>query len=117
MIKEDGILRASLSPPGLKRKAHQFIIENPPATWQQLKDHIDNKNLFSQLEVSSVEQLQVVFGNRIKKNQLKELTGLMKDHKINATYNPNEQRSKQNRTRFCKGYRRSGHTISVCSKY
>ena len=34
-----------LSPPGLKQKAHQFLIENPPATWQQLKDHIATKDL------------------------------------------------------------------------
>ena len=32
-----------LSPPGLKQKTHQFLIENPPATWQQLKDHIATK--------------------------------------------------------------------------
>ena len=51
------------------------------------------------------------------KDQLKELTGLMKDHNINAAYNPNESRNKQNHTRFCKWCRRSAHTISVCFKY
>ena len=29
------------------------------------------------------------------KNQLKETTGLMKDHKVNATHNPIELRNKQ----------------------
>ena len=33
-----------LSSPGLKQKAHQFLIENPPATWQQLEDHIATKD-------------------------------------------------------------------------
>ena len=34
-----------LSPPGLKQKAHKFLIENPLATWQHLKDHIATKDL------------------------------------------------------------------------
>ena len=34
-----------LSPPGLKQKANQHLIEDPPATWHQLKHHIDTKNL------------------------------------------------------------------------
>ena len=34
-----------LSPPGLEQKAHQFLIEKPAATWQQLKDHIATKDL------------------------------------------------------------------------
>ena len=37
-----------LSPPGLKQKAHQILIENPPATGQQLKDHIATKDLVLQ---------------------------------------------------------------------
>ena len=51
------------------------------------------------------------------KDQLKELTGLMKDQKTSAAYNPNEHRNRQNHTRFCKWCRRSGHNISVCLKY
>ena len=107
-----------LSPPGLKQKAHQFLIENPPATWQQLKDHIAKKDLsfavsseFTGTASSSVDNKLEIEGI---KDQLKELTGQMKDHKINAAYNPNEPRNKQNHTRFCKWFRRSGHTISVC---
>ena len=95
-----------LSPPGLKQKAHQFLIENPPATWQQLKDHIATKVLsfaasseFTGTALSSVDNKLEIEG---KKDQLKELTGLMKDHKINAAYNPNEPRNKQNHTQFCK---------------
>ena len=110
-----------LSPPGLKQKAHQFLIENPPATWQQLKAHIATKDLsyavsseFTGTASSSVDNKLEIEGI---KDQLKELTGLMKDHKINAAYNPNEPRNKQNHSRFCKWCRRSGHTISVCFKY
>ena len=110
-----------LRPPGLKQTAHQFLIENPPETSQQLKDHIATKDIsfaksseFTGTASSSVDNKLEIEGI---KDQLKELTGLMKDHKINAAYNPNEPRNKQNHTRFCKCCRRSGHTISVCFKY
>ena len=41
----------------------------------------------------------------------------MKDHKINATYNNDNPRFKQNQTRFCKFCKRSGHTIAFFFKY
>ena len=110
-----------LSLPGLKQKARQFLNENPPATWQQLKDHITTKDLgfavsseFTATSSSSVDSKLKI--ERIK-DQLKELTGLMKDHKINTSCNPNESRNKRNHTKFCKWCRKSGHTISVCFKY
>ena len=110
-----------LSQPGLKQKAHQFLNENPPATWQQLKNHIATNDLsfavsseFTGTASSSVDNKLEIEGI---KDHLKELAGLMKDHKINAAYNPNEPRNNHNHTRFCKWCRRSGHTISVCFKY
>ena len=51
------------------------------------------------------------------KDQLKELTGLMKDHKINAAYTPKEHRNKQNNPMFCNWCCMSGHTIRHCFKY
>ena len=43
--RKSNFLFRNLSPPGLKWKAHHFLTESPPATWRQLKDHIDTKNL------------------------------------------------------------------------
>ena len=110
-----------LSPPGLKQKAHQFLIENPPATWQQLKDHIATKDLsfaisseFTGTASSSVDNKLEIEGI---KDQLKELTGLRKYHKINAAYNPHEHRNKQNNPMFCNWCCMSGHTIRHCFKY
>ena len=48
------------------------------------------------------------------KNQLTELKNLMKENKINATYDPNQPRNRQNHTRFCNYCKRSGHTIAYC---
>ena len=110
-----------LSPPGLKQKAHQFLIENPPATWQQLKDHIATKILsfalsskFFGTASSSIDKKLKIEG---KQDQLKELTRLMKDQKINAAYNPYEHGYKQNNPMFCNWCCMSGHTISQCFKY
>ena len=94
-----------LSPPGLKQKAHQFLTESPPATCQQLKDHIVTKDFsfavsseFTGIASSSVDNKLEIEGI---KDQLKELTELMKDHKTNAAYNPKKPRNIQNNTGFC----------------
>ena len=34
-----------LTPPSLKQKAHQFLIETPHATWEQLRNHVSTKDL------------------------------------------------------------------------
>ena len=34
-----------LTPPALEQKAHQFLIENVGATWQQLRDQVSTKDL------------------------------------------------------------------------
>ena len=51
------------------------------------------------------------------RDQLKELTGLMKDHKINTAYNPHEHRNKPNNPLFCNWCCKSGHTVRQCFKY
>ena len=38
----------------------------------------------------------------------------MKENKINATYDPNQPRNRQNHTRFCNYCKRSGHIIAYC---
>ena len=112
---------SGLSPPGLKQKAHQFLIENPPATWQQLKDHIATKDLSFAISSEFIGTASSSIDNKLEiegiKDQLKELTGLMKYHKINAAYNPHEHRNKQNNPMFCNWCCMSGHTIRHCFKY
>ena len=109
-----------LTPPALKQKAHQFLIEDPTTTWQQLKDHVATKDL--SFSVSSEFTGTTSRSNNKKieieglRNQLTEIANLMKDQ-INATYNNNNPRFKQNQTRFCKFCKRSGHTIAYCFKY
>ena len=109
-----------LTPPALKQKAHQFLIENVGATWQQLRDHVSTKDLSFAVSSEFTGTSSNSMDNKLEieglKNQIRELTSLMKDHKINATYNNNNPRMNQNQTRFCKYCRKSGHTIAYCYK-
>ena len=109
-----------LTPPALKQKAHQFLIENVGATWQQLRDHVSTKDLSFAVSSEFTGTSSNSMDNKLEieglKNQIRDLTSLMKDHKINATYNNNNPRMNQNQTRFCKYCRKSGHTIAYCYK-
>ena len=110
-----------LTPPALKQKAHQLSIEDPSTTWQQLKDHVATKDLSFSVSSEFTGTASSSVDNKIEieglKNLLTEIANLMKDQKINATYNNNNPRFKQNQTRFCKFCKRSGHTIAYCIKY
>ena len=82
-----------LTPPALKQKAHQFLIENVGATWQQLRDQVSTKDLSFAVSSEFTGTSSNSMDNKLEieglKNQIRELTSLMKDHKINATYNNN----------------------------
>ena len=112
---------SGLTPPALKQKAHQRLIENPATTWQQLQDHVATKDLSFSVSSEFTGTASSSIDNKIEieglKNQLTEIANLMKDHKINATYNNDNPRFKQNQTRFCKFCKRSCHTIAFCFKY
>ena len=89
-----------LTPPALKQKAHQLLTETLKTTWQQLRDHVATKDLSFLLGVNSRVPPQVVLTIKKEniglKNQLTEIANLIKDHKINVTYNSNNLRFEQN---------------------
>ena len=109
-----------LTPPALKQKAHQLLIEDPTTTCQQLKDHVATKDLNFSVSSEFTGTASSSIDNKIEieglKNQLTEIANLMKDQKINATFNNDNPRFKQNQTRFCKFYKSSGHPIAFCFK-
>ena len=82
-----------LTPPAQEQKAHQFLIENVGATWQQLRDQVSTKDLSFAVSSEFTGTSSNSMDNKLEieglKNQIRELTSLMKDHKINATYNNN----------------------------
>ena len=45
---------------------------------------------------------------------LNEISNMVKNHQINATYDPNNAKKKQDFTRFCTYCKKSGHTVNFC---
>ena len=110
-----------LTPPALKQKADQLLIETPTRTWQQLQDHVATKDLSFSVSSEFTGTASSSMDNKIEieglKNQLTEITNLVENHKINTTYNNDNPRFKQTQTRFCKFCKRSGHTVAFCFKH
>ena len=63
------------------------------------------------LQVSKLEQLTPVPSTEKTSN---EITNMVKNHQINATYDPNNPKKKQHFIKFCKYCKKSGHTIKYC---
>ena len=72
-----------LTPPALKQKAHQLLIEDPTTTCQQLKDHVATKDLNFSVSSEFTCTASSSIDNKIEieglKNQLTEIANLMKD--------------------------------------
>ena len=87
-----------LTPPGLKQKAHQALIEDPNKTWDALQTLIINKDTgFTNIE-----------------RTLNEISNMVKNHQINATCDPNNPKMKQNFTLFCTYWKKCSHTVKFC---
>ena len=109
----------SLTPPGLKQKAHQALIEDPNKTWDALQTLIINKDtsLVISAEMSGFQQSSsnsVTTDSRFTnfEKTLNEISNMVKHHQINATYDPNNPKMKQDFTRFCTYCKKSGHTAN-----
>ena len=107
-----------LAPPALKQNAYQRKIEHPAELWDDLKTHVINKDLSYSISTSMTGIQSGPSDSRISRleEQVRLLTEQLKENKINATYDPNNPRDKQNFTRFCKYCKKSGHTIKFCFK-
>ena len=65
----------SLKLASLKQKAHQFLVENPPATRQKLSDHIATKTLSFAVSSEFTGTYSSSVDNKIeKKRGMKEST-------------------------------------------
>ena len=45
---------------------------------------------------------------------LNEISNMVQNHQINATYDPNNPEMKQDFTQFCTYCKKSGHTVKFC---
>ena len=111
-----------LTPSGLRRKAHEYLIEHPNTTWDNCKDHIGNKDLVYSVSTEFVPNAANEQNSKLDslEKQVQELSTLLKEQQVNALNQANTRRndvnkkSRQNATRFCHYCRRNGHTLQYC---
>ena len=111
-----------LKPTGLKRKAHEYLIEHPDATWDVLQTHITSKDVIytvsSELEPNANTDQNTKLHSL--EQQIKELTALFKEQQVNQVTQSSSRptnahnKSRQNMTRSCSYCRKNGHTLMYC---
>ena len=111
-----------LRPRYLQRKAQEFLMEHPNATWNDFLTHLNNKDVSYQVFTSFLNDEEQNKAQMASLGQeLKNLRTELKEHRVNALegnlrpVDPN-QKARQNDTRFCGYCRTNGHTPSFCRK-
>ena len=106
----------------LQRKAQDYLMEHPNATWNDFSNHLINKDVSYQLSTSFLNDKEHNQAQLASLGQeLKNLRTELKEHRINALkgnqrpVDPN-QKGRQNATRFCVYCRTNGHTPNYCRK-
>ena len=106
----------------MKRKAHEYLIEHPNATWDAFQTHITSKDVIYTISSELVPNSNTDQNTKLHslEQQIKELTALFKEQQVNqvnqSTSRPTnvDNKSRQNMTRFCSYCRRNGHTLMYC---
>ena len=107
-----------LAPTALKQNAYQRKMEHPAESWNDLKIHVINKDLSYSISTSMTGIQSDPTDSRISglEEEVRLLTEQLKENKINATFDPNNPRDKQDFIRFCKYCKKLGHAIKICFK-
>ena len=71
---------------GLKRKAHEYLIEHPNTTWDNFKDHVANKDLIYSVSSEVVPNSTNEQNSKLDslEKQVRELSKLLKEQQGNA---------------------------------
>ena len=110
-----------LRPRYLQRKAQEYLMEHPNATWNDFSTRIIKRDVSYQVSsnfLNDEEQTKVQLASlgQEMKNRRSEL----QEHRVSALENPRlpdlNQKGRQNAARFCDYCRTNGHTPSWCSK-
>ena len=104
-----------LKPTGLKRKAHEYLIEHPNATWDAFQTHITSKDVIYTISSELVPNTTADQNTKLHslEQQIKKLTALFEEQQVNQVTQPNprpanpDNKSRQNMTRFRSYYRRN----------
>ena len=111
-----------IRPRYLQRKAQEYLMEHPNATWNDFSTHLLNKDVSYQVSTSFLNDEEQNKAQMASLGQeLKNLYTELKEHRTNALegnqrpVDPN-QKGRQNATRFCGYCRTNGHTPNYCRK-
>ena len=111
-----------LRPRYLRRKAQEYLMEHPNATWNDFSNHLIHKDVLYQVSTSFLNDEEQKKAQMASLGQeIKNLRTELKEHRINALegnqrpVDPN-QKGRQNATRFCGYCRTNGHTPNYCRK-
>ena len=106
-----------LRPRYLQRKAQEFLMEHPNATWNNFSTRIIQRDVsyqFSSIFLNDEEQTKVQMASLGQ--EMKNLRSELQEHRVNALENPRQpdpnQKGQQNALRFCNYCRTNGHTPS-----
>ena len=111
-----------LKPKYLQRKAQEYLMEHPNATWIDYSAHINQKDVYFQVSsnfLNDEEQTKAELATLGK--EMKNLRAEYQEHRINAipgTPKPVDpiQKGRQTATQFCGHCRTNGNTPSWCRK-
>ena len=111
-----------LRPRYLQRKAQEYLMENPNATWNEFSTRIIQRDVSFQVSSNFLNDEEQTKAQLATLGQeMKNLRSELQEHRVNAvegssrTADPN-QKGRQNATRFCKYCRTNRHTPSWCRK-
>ena len=111
-----------LRPRYLQRKAQEYLMEHPNATWNDFSTHLINKVVSYQVSTSFLNDEEQNKAQMASLGQeLKNLRTELKEHRVNALEGNQRpvdlnQKGRQNATRFCGYCRTNGHTPNYCRK-
>ena len=99
----------------LQRKAQEYLMEHPNATWNHLSARIIQRNVSYQVSsifINDEDQTKVQLASLGQ--EMKNLRSELQYYRRNAPENPRQpdpnQKGRQNATRFCNYCRTNGHT-------
>ena len=108
----------ALRPRYLQRKAQEYLIENPNATWNDFSTRITQRDVSFQISSNLLnDEEQTKAQMATLGPEMKNLRSELPEHRVNAvegisgTVDPN-QKGRRNATRFCNYCRTNGHTPS-----
>ena len=111
-----------LRPRYLQRKAQEYLMENPNATWNDFSTRIIQRDVSFHVSSNFLnDEKQTKAQMATLGQELKNLRSELQEHRVNAvegttrSVDPN-QKGRQNATRFCNYCRTNGHTPSWCRK-